>query len=319
MIAKQKNILKALAIVIGLAVVVHAAWRFPWHLTRDALLSANIKILLIALGINLVSLLVKGWSWHLLLKPVAPNRWKVAQEANLIGATVNCLSVSFAGEAARIHLIAKRDSVPLQVAIASVFWARGVETAGLVLFLLIAPGLLELPPAVRGAQIGAAGLLVILLCLILFRRGWRLPSWVPHFLSSTLNPLAEIGSVRNLVLPMVFALVNWAAQWATFHLVLLALDARPSLEASFMALLATNLGGLLRLTPANVGVFQVAMVAALLPFGIASDQAMAASLTLQGIQVIPVVAMGFALGGWKALNQVRTEKLKQVDTRPISF
>jgi uncharacterized membrane protein YbhN (UPF0104 family) len=303
--ARQKNILKALGILAALVVVVRAAWRFPWCLTCNALLSADTKILLLALAVNLVSLLVKGWGWHLLLKPVAFNRWTAAQEANLIGATVNCLSVSLAGEAARIHLIVKRDSVPLQAAIASVFWARGVEVVGLGLFLLAAPGLLDLPPVVRGAQVGAALLLLIFLGLILFRREGCLPAWLPLFVSSTLKSFAEIGSRWRLVLPTGFALVNWAAQWATFHLVLLSVHTRPSLEASFMALLATNLAGLLRLTPANVGIFQVAMVGALLPFGIPSEQAMAASLVLQGIQVSPVVVLGLALGGWRTLNHAK--------------
>lgn len=307
MTAKQKNILKTLAIIIVLAVVIRAGWRFPWRLTRDALLNANVIILFLALIINLVSLLAKGWGWNILLKAVAPNRWKTAQEANLIGATVNCLSVSVVGEAARIHFIVKQDQVPLQAAIASVVWARTIEGVGLALFLLAAPGLLGLPSAVKGVQIGAAALLLILFVLTLSRRGWRFPAWLPHSVRSTLNSLAEIGSPWRLVWPAVFALINWTAQWATFHLALVALEAHPSLGASFTALLVTNLGGLLRLTPANVGIFQVTMVAALVPFGIASGQALAASLALQAIQVIPVVAIGLGLGGWKALRQLKAE------------
>ncbi len=307
MTSRQKKALRTAAIVIALAAVAYAAWRFPWRPTRVALLSASPSIVLLALGVNLISLLAKGWGWHLLLKPVAVNRWTAAQEANLIGATVNCLSVSVAGEAARIHLIGKRDGVPAQAAIASVFWARGVEALGLGLFLVAAPALLDLPAALRGAQMAAAVLLLVFLGLTMVRPGGRLPARLPRFLSSTLSSLSQIGRRRRLVLPAGFALVNWAAQWATFHLVLVSLHTHPSLEASFMALLATNLGGLLRLTPANVGIFQVTMVGALLPFGIASDRALAASLVLQGIQVIPIVVLGFALGGWKTLSRVRAE------------
>src|SRR5438034_6398399 len=40
-----------------------------------------------------------------------------------------------------------------------------------------------------------------------------------------------------------------------------------SLAASFTALIAANLSGLLRPTPANVGVTQAALVVGLLPFG----------------------------------------------------
>ena len=80
--------------------------------------------------------------------------------------------------------------------------------------------------------------------------------------------------------PTALALVNWAAQWATFHLTLRATHVPASYAASFTALLAVNLGGIVRFTPANVGVMQAAMVGALLPFGVAAEQAVAAGLAL---------------------------------------
>src|SRR5256886_7525805 len=74
-------------------------------------------------------------------------------------------------------------------------------------------------------------------------------------------------------LPTAFALYNWAAQWATYHLVLRATHVPVSLAASFTALIVVNLSGLLRPTPANVGVTQAALVVGLLPFGVAPEQA----------------------------------------------
>src|SRR5205823_14938551 len=65
-------------------------------------------------------------------------------------------------------------------------------------------------------------------------------------------------------------------QWATYHLVLRATHVPVSLAASFTALIAANLSGLLRPTPANVGVTQAALVVGLLPFGVAPEQAVAA-------------------------------------------
>ena len=69
----------------GLGVALKALAGFPWEDTLATLINANYWILGIALVINLGSLVAKGWAWHLLLNPVSPNRWKTAQEANLVG------------------------------------------------------------------------------------------------------------------------------------------------------------------------------------------------------------------------------------------
>jgi uncharacterized membrane protein YbhN (UPF0104 family) len=310
----RKKWIKWALIVIGLAVASRVAWKFPWTATRGVLLHANPLLILAALAVNLTSLVAKGWGWHLLLKPVARNRWISAQKANLIGATVNNISVSVAGEVARVHMISQTDQVPLHAAVASVVWARTVEGIGLALFLLAAPGLLHLPPALRGAQVAAASGLVLVLILLRLRRGWRLPRWIPSPARSALISLGEIGSPRRLGFPTLLAVYNWGVEWATFHLVLLATCGPISPAASFMALVVTNIGGALRLTPANVGIFQVSMVVGLLPFGVPTEGAVAAGLALQAIQVLPVLAIGLTLAGWSGLRQIRVESAHEVES-----
>jgi len=299
---KKTRLLKIAIIIVGSLFAARTAWRFPWKTAFLVLLEANLTVLLIALCVNLLSLMAKGWAWHLLLKPSVPHRWKAAQKANLIGAAVNCLSVSVAGEAARIQALVKEEGVPLQAAVISVVWARVVEAIGLTLFVLLAPSLLHLPLILRKIQIGAGAVLAVFLLLMMLRQGRRRAVWRPQFLRSALSSLAEIGSYKRLFWPIILILFNWSAQWSTFHLALLATRTHPGLSASFMALLATNLGGLLRLTPANIGVFQASMVASLLSFGIPSERGMAASLALQGIQVIPVVIAGILImAPWRSL------------------
>src|SRR3989454_10923214 len=110
-----------------------------------------------ALVVNLSSLAAKGWAWHLILKPVAAHSWRAAQEANLVGSAVNDLSVAVAGEAARVHLIAREAGVPVGVAVSSVVWTRGAEALALAVFLVMAPSVLELEPWLRGGH-GGVGL-----------------------------------------------------------------------------------------------------------------------------------------------------------------
>ena len=279
---------------------------FPWRVTFAALLGANPWMLAIALATNLSSLVAKGWGWHLVLKPVAPHSWRHAQEANLVGAAVNNLSVAVAGEAARVHVITQRAGVPIAAAVSSVVWTRLAEALALALFLVMAPSLLDVEPWLRVVQV-SVGLVLVVVLLLAWARGWSwLAEQLPAPLAARLAALRTTGRGGRLLAPTVFALYNWATQWATYHLVLRATHEPVSLAASFTALIAANLGGLFRPTPANLGVTQAALVVGLLPFGVAPEQAVAAGLALQGLQVLPVLLLGAMVTGWRLL-QLETE------------
>lgn len=298
-------------LVIGVAALgLRGVWHFPWHLTLHALRAAEPLPLMAALGINLVSLFSKGLAWHLLLRPVAPNRWWVAQEANLISSAASNLSVPV-GEAARVHLISSREGVPVQTAVASVVWTRGVELLGLALLLLLAPNFQEeSSPLVRGFQVGAGVVVMLVFALVWSKKAPRLLRLLPRFAQPTVVSLAEIGTRARLLWPTVLALVNWLTQWMTFHWTFLALQIPISYSASFAAVIATNVAGFLRLTPANFGILQTSMALVLLPFGVQPEQAVAAGLALQAIQVLPVLALAMFFTGWKGLLQMGSKEIR---------
>jgi len=271
--------------LVGLGLALKFFTGFPWQVTFAALLGADRWLLVVALAVNLSSLVAKGWGWHLILKPVAPHSWRVAQEANLVGAAVNDLSVAVAS-----------------AAVSSVVWTRVAEGLALALFLVMAPSVLQLEPWLRGVQ-SAVGLALVVVLVLAWGRGWAsLADRLPASLRSRLTVLRTMGAGGRLLWPTAFALYNWAAQWATYHLVLRATHVPVSLAASFTALIVVNLGGLLRPTPANVGVTQAALVVGLLPFGVAPENAVAAGLALQGLQVLPVLFLGAMVTGWRLLR-----------------
>ncbi|MBI4499635.1 MAG: flippase-like domain-containing protein [Gemmatimonadetes bacterium] len=283
-----------------------AGARFPWADMGTSLERADVTLLTWAAIISLLALGAKGWAWHLLLRPVAPHRWWSAQEANLVGCAVNYISVAVIGEAARVRLLSTRDAVPIPAAVASVVWTRAMEGIGLALFILAGGSLLQLPPLLRGVDIAAAAALAALGALIWFR-GWdRLPGWVPGIVRRAGEVFGQIGSWRRFPAPIALAFANWLGQWATYHLTLVATGIPVSPAASFTATLASNIGGALRLTPANVGITQASIAVALLPFGVKPAAAVAASIILQALQVLPVLALALGVVGWKGLGQLRT-------------
>src|SRR5438128_11397302 len=127
-----------LVALLGVVLALRFFTGFPWRIMFAAVLGANTLWLAIALVVNLSSLVAKGWGWHLILKPVAPHSWRAAQEANLVGAAVNDLSIAVAGEAARVHLIVQRGGLRAGAAVSSGVWTRVAGGVALALFLVTA-------------------------------------------------------------------------------------------------------------------------------------------------------------------------------------
>ncbi len=289
-------------LVAGIGLILRFATGFPWRETADAIVGTSLPLVLGAVVLNLVAFAAKAWAWHLLLRPVAPNRWRTAQEAMLIGAAVNSISVSVSGEAARVHHMVQRDEVPLAAALSSVLWSRVVEAIALTLFLLLVAWLFPLPDWMRTVRL-TFGLSLIAVALVTLLGGWAtLLRGLPLRVSGFIQPLVDVAGRGRLTWPIVLDLVNWFAEWATFHLCIVATGTPAPYVVSLVALVAANIAGAPRLTPANVGVLQASVVVGMLPFGIAPERAVAGGLVLQAALVLPVLALGAGIVGWKGLR-----------------
>lgn len=306
MIKRMPKWLKVVLLVAVSLVAIRAMILFPWGAMVAAAGSADLLLLSAAGVVTLLSLVIKGQAWHLLMKPVLPSRWRVAQEANMVGAAVNTVSITVGGEAARMAYAAERMGGGASLIGASIVWTRAAEGFGLAVFLSVVPFFVEMPAVWSRVQIAAAVLFWLGVVLVIMAGRLGLEDRLPERLRLLARTAMNVGSPGRLVLPVILALANWGAQWATFHLVLEAVTP-VSTTASFAAMMAANLGGLLRLLPANVGIVQASMVAGLAPFGIPPEQAVAAGLLLQMIQVPPVLAIGIVLVGLRGLTKKEKE------------
>lgn len=307
MSSRSRRLMAAGGAAILLAGLIRMLVRFPWADALATTLDANALLLALALAVNLVSLVTKGWAWQLLLRPVKRVAWRTAQEATLAGSAVADLATSVVGEAARIQVLVRKTGIGWRHGLASVVYLRAVEGLALAMFLLAAPLLVPLPPELRLAH-GTAALILLLGLLVMLRRpGGRFVAWLPRPLRSAAATLSELVSARTLPAPLALALVNWAAQWVTYTLVLRAVGIRGALPAAFVALVAANLAGLVPVSPGNVGVFQAAIVLGLLPLGVDADRAVLAGIALQAIQIPPVLALAATVFGVNGLKQLRSQ------------
>ncbi|HET8624822.1 MAG TPA: lysylphosphatidylglycerol synthase domain-containing protein [Gemmatimonadales bacterium] len=285
----------AIAAISAVFAVRYAA-RFPWTVTVDSLRHASWLLLALAGAASLGSVVAKGWAWHVLLRPAWRHRWVEAQAATVAGAAVSAVSVSISGEAARLQALAGRGDPPLSPLMSSIVWSRITEAIALAVFL--AGSLVLLPPArwIRTARIAAAVVLALVGLLWLSGIWRRLVARLP----SRWQHVAGLGAVTGtppLPLPVALGVANWALQWLAYHLSIVSVGIVAPPGAALAALVAANLGGILRLTPGNVGVLQASIVMGLLPFGVTADRALAAGLALQAVQVLPVLLAGALVAG----------------------
>jgi uncharacterized membrane protein YbhN (UPF0104 family) len=103
---------------------------------------------------------------------------------------------------------------------------------------------------------------------------------------------ATIATGPRMVAAIGLSFAAWAGQWALFHYAAHATAFPMSATESLIALLVVNASFLVRLTPGNVGVFQLLYTLAATASGLEKNSAVAVAFLIQLIQYVPVTAIG---------------------------
>jgi len=283
-----------IVVLVLVIAALHYAARFPWLVTWNTLARADWTLLAAAGAINLLSLAVKAWAWQLLVRPFGPLTFRTAQAATFAGAAINAIGVAMSGEAGRIHLASSRDGVGAGLAMRSVVASRIVEAAALGIFLL---GVVAGVASEHGWRLLGGGVLLIGGALALLR-------WIPWLRPGRGEGAAPGWTTAQLAAPLALNVGSWGLQWATYHWSIVATGAMVTPALSVLALVLSNVGGILRLTPGNVGVVQGAVVLGLRPAGIEASRAVAAGVALQAVQVLPVLVVGVGLLGRHGMREM---------------
>jgi uncharacterized membrane protein YbhN (UPF0104 family) len=274
--------------ILVLAAALRFAATFPWNDTWATLAAADWWMLAAAGGWNLLSLAAKAWAWQLLLRSVAPVSFRTAQAATFVGAAVNSVGIAMSGEAARVHLLGKREGIPAGAAVRSIVASRLVEAIALGIFLLGVAAGITTEHAVR--LLGGG--------VLLLGGAFALLRWVPWLRPGGIGGGALQGWSATRLAPAIgLDIASWGLQWASYHWSIAATHTAVAPSLSCLALVLANVGGAFRLTPANVGVVQGAVVLALRPAGVPASESLAAGMALQAVQVLPVLAIGLGLLG----------------------
>ncbi|HUF66299.1 MAG TPA: lysylphosphatidylglycerol synthase transmembrane domain-containing protein [Gemmatimonadaceae bacterium] len=289
------------------------ARRVDWASAWNAIRSASPMLLVAAFAANAVSLVARAVRWWVFLRPAgAPSLW-LATRATIAGAALNNLVLAQGGEAARVVFVSRAARVPSARVLATLALERMFDAVGFMALLAFGTFMLALPSNMQRLRVPAAIVLFVVLVLLyvfvyltrgrtlelaaeasaeiaagpstLLRRGRR---YVSRFASSA----SALASGPRFAAALVLSLVAWAGQLYTYHWCAVAAGISLPIAASLAALLASNIGFLLRATPGGVGVFQVIYAVTVAQFGVEQDPAIAASLLIQTLQILPLTLLG---------------------------
>ncbi|MDQ6689113.1 MAG: flippase-like domain-containing protein [Gemmatimonadota bacterium] len=306
---------KAIRWAISAAILVFLilfARTIDWHAAWNSMRHASLPLLAAAIGVNVLSVLIKGVRWWLFLRPIGIESLPLAVRATIAGAGLNNVLVASGGDAARVVFVSRVSGVPSSTVLASMALERLFDPIGFIMLLVFGVIVFQLPPQFERWKVPAEILLVVLIALLAFfvyaTRHIR-PEHVPErrtkprtlrgkvtaYFVSFGHTAGRLATGPRFLGAMLLSLGAWACQLWTFQLAAAAAHVSIPLAGSLACLLGINVGLIIRATPGNVGFFQFVYALMAGQFGVSRDDAIAVSLLIQTLQIIPLTILGVAL------------------------
>jgi uncharacterized membrane protein YbhN (UPF0104 family) len=290
------------------AVVAVLVWRAPdLDVVGSAFTEVRWRWVAAAIGMNLLSVVVRSIAWHIVLNQALPPphvRHRHVFSAFCVGLLGNAVLPGRVGEIARITVLARHvpHGRPTWASIFGSTFAHRLfdvpPTIGLVIYVLVAakipswalPGV-EIILAIGGALLIGS----VLLALRARRHGQPPPDGAGRarrLWHMTLNGLRVLHSPGPAVAAAFFQLLGWTTQLLAVYLAFSAFQIDEPMAAAALVLLVANVALAFPLWPGSVGLFQAGVALALVPYGIAYQHGFAYGVGLQAIEISVGVGLG---------------------------
>jgi uncharacterized protein (TIRG00374 family) len=308
MSASRRHVVRALISLVLLALLVLYARSVNWPTAWNVIRSASLSLLLFSALANLVTVGAKAIVWWIFLRGVGAPSLGLSLRATISGAALNNLVIANGGDAARAVLVARGSDASGAAVLAALTLERLFDFIGYTLVVAIAAFLLPMPPSVarwRGLAVLVLLAIVALLWFLMVRvaeapvapesRPTTLLARTRAFFARYAHKLSGMVTLPRLAAAFALTLVNWGSQIASYHWAAMATHFPITVAGSIAAMITSNVGFLMRLTPGNVGVFQFVYALTAQALGLSRDAAVGTALLLQIVQNVPVVLLGSAV------------------------
>lgn len=329
----KKGIRWALSAAILVFLILFAR-TIDWHAAWSSMRHASLPLLAAAIGVNILSVLIKGVRWWLFLRPIGITSLPLAIRATLAGAGLNNVLVASGGDAARVVFVSRVSGVSSSTVLASMALERLFDPIGFVILLVFGVLAFQLPPQFERWKVPAEILLAVIIALLVFfvyatRR--MKPEHVPErrakprtlmgkfraYFVSFGQTAGRLATGPRFLGAIILSLASWALQLWTFELAAAAAQVELPLAGSLACLLGINVGLIIRATPGNVGFFQFVFALMAEQFGVSRNDAIAVSLLIQTLQIVPLTFLGVALAPEFIFRRGKKDKETEAVARKI--
>ncbi len=286
----------------------------------SAMIIRNWWFVALAVSFDILTYVLQGIRWKLLLTPVGRLSPFSATQAIYAGLFTNEVVPLRFGELVRAFLVARWLNSRLTAVFPSMVVERFLDALWLAVGIGLAAIFLPLPHNLveAGDLLGIFVLIATAVFLVIvlrkekeIERGERSPhrSRLSGFLADLADGLREIGMSHRLLMAAALSAAMLACQALATWFMLVACDIRLHVAAGFVVLLVIRVGTAVPNAPANAGSFQFFAVVALALFGVGKTRAAAFSVIDFAALTAPLWIIGlfaFARAGL-TLASVRQE------------
>ena len=296
-----------LGVLVGAAIVL-VLWHSPdTELLADAFEAVTWSWVAIAVGLNLMSVVVRSSAWRVIILQAIPKpwpSWRVVFSAFCVGLLGNVALPGRVGELARVAVITRhlrRRPGTWATIVGTVFAHRlfdVVAATGLVVYVLYTSRVPDWAKPALAVVIGV-GFGLLIAAFLLARRHPEPSQEAPEDAGAVrrLIAMARAGlTVLRRPAPAVWALffqlLGWTAQLFAVWAAMIAFNIHAGVHAAALILLLMNVVTLFPFWPGNVGLLQAAIAFALLSYGVSYAHGFGFGVGLQAIEASVGVGLG---------------------------
>ena len=303
---RQSRPLRLVVVVIAAAGIGALVWwRGPdWRTVGDAFTVVRWEWVVVAIGFNLVSVVVRATAWTIVINQALPDplpRFRLVFSAFSVGLFANAVLPGRIGELARVAVLTRK--LPGREGA----WASLLGTVFAHRIFDLLPSLLLVTYVLLTAKVphwAYTSLEIVLgIGFALFTFG------VASARRHSTSVLDELGPARRLVrmarhglgvlhspLPALgaalFQCLGWLCQLLAVYSAMRAFHIHAPLPAAALVLVLMNIATLFPLWPGNIGLVQAAIALPLISYGVAKARGVAYGFGLQAIEASVGVGVG---------------------------
>jgi len=258
----------------------------------------------VALALNLFSIVARGLAWKTVIdQAVEPPRpgYRAVISAFSIGLFANAVLPGRIGEVARVAVLTRRAGKRKGIwatLLGTVFAHRVFDLFPVLALIAFVFATARLPGwAVTTVELFVVvGLALFVLALLVARQRGGSPldglGPVRRLITMARQGLSVMHAPLAAAIAVGFQFLGWALQLLAVYTAMRAFGIHAPLAAAGLVLLLMNVAILFPLWPGNVGLYQAAVAAPLLSYGVATAHGVAFGVGLQAIEASVGIGLG---------------------------